>query len=270
LLLDSFGRNFSPWNEYTRNILAELNRQVEGPVDIYEASLATARFVDENAEAPFVEYLRSLFLDRKLDLIVTIGAPAAAFFQRHRQQIFPATPMLFTAVEQRRVPFATLTPNDTTVAINIDFAAVIQNILQVLPETTNIVVVVGNSPLERYWREQVRGAVQPYAGRVSFTWFNELSFEEMIKRAAALPPRSAIFFFLLSVDAAGVPHDEDKAVERMHVVANAPMFTYVDAHFGRGVVGGPMTNVSEVSRQAASVAVRLLRGEKPSSIRLER
>ena len=51
--------------------------------------------------------------------------------------------------------------------------------------------------------------------------------------------------------------------------ANAPMFTYVDAHFGRGVVGGPLISVPEVAHQAASVAVRLLHGEQPGSIRLQ-
>jgi len=33
---------------------------------------------------------------------------------------------------------------------------------------------------------------------------NELSFDEMLQRATALPPNTAIFFALLSVDAAGV------------------------------------------------------------------
>ena len=34
------------------------------------------------------------FRGRKLDLIVRVGAPAAFFLQRHRQTIFPTTPML--------------------------------------------------------------------------------------------------------------------------------------------------------------------------------
>jgi len=88
LLLHSFGRDFAPWNEYARTIREELDRQSTEPVDIFEASLATARFADDD-EAPFVDYLRALFAKRKLDLIVTIAAPAASFFQRHRQQLFP-------------------------------------------------------------------------------------------------------------------------------------------------------------------------------------
>jgi len=266
LILHSFGRDFAPWSEYARHMRAELIRQSPQPVDLFEASLATARFGDDQQEGPFVEYLRALFAKRPLDLVVTIGAPAAGFFQRYRQQLFPATPLLLTAIEQRRVAVTSLTANDIAVATDIDFAAVFDNILRVLPDTDHIAIVLGNSPLEKFWGEQIRSAAEPYGNRVAFTLFNDLSFDEMLTRVATLPPRSAIFFALLSVDAAGVPHNDGKALPRLRAVTNAPIFSYDDSYFGIGNVGGPVLSVPEVSRQAANVAVRILGGEAPSSI----
>lgn len=267
LILNSFGRDFTPWNEYAADIRAEILRQSPEPIDLYEASLATARFAGDEQDGPFVDYLRALFADHKLDLVITIGAPAAGFVQRFRQQLFPSTPMLYTAVEQRRVALAGLTGNDTAVAITIDIAGVVANILRVLPKTNDIAVVIGNSPIEKYWLGQIRDAVRPFTNSVAFTWFNELSFDEMLKRAAALPPRSAIFFALLSVDAAGVSHEEMSALTSLRAVAKAPMFSYEDTYFGHGIVGGPLIAVSDVSRRAANVAVRLLEGEAPSAIK---
>jgi len=266
LLLHSFGRDFAPWNEYARTIREELVRRSPEPVDIFEASLATARFADDE-EGPFVDYLHALFVKRKLDLIVTIAAPAASFFQRHRQQLFPSTPMLITALEQRRVALTALTANDTVVATTIDFAGVVENILRVLPETANIAVVIGDSPIERYWVEQIRDELKPFNDRIVFTWLNDLSLDQMIKRVAALPPRSAIFFGILSVDAAGVPHEEAKALRELHAAANAPIFSYGDAFFGDGIVGGPLGSIENVGRQAAGVAVRILGEEAPGSIK---
>ena len=260
LILDSFGRDFAPWSEYARDIREDVVRLSLEPIDLYEASLATARFAGDQQDGPFGDYLRALFADHQLDLVITIGAPAAAFVRRYRQQLFPSTPMLYTAVEQRRVPLAGLTTNDTAVAETIDFAGVFGNILRVLPKTNNIAVVIGNSPIEKYWLGQVRDAVQPFTSHVAFTYFNDLSFAEMRTRAAALPPRSAIFFGLLSVDAAGVSHEEMSALTSLHAVADAPMFSYVDAYFGHGIVGGPLISVSNTSRQAAAVAVRILAG----------
>jgi signal transduction histidine kinase len=266
LLLHSSAAIFAPWNEYARTIREELVRQSPEPVDIFEASLATARFADDE-EGPFVDYLHALFVKRKLDLIVTIAAPAASFFQRHRQQLFPSTPMLITALEQRRIALTALTANDTVVATTIDFAGVVENILRVLPETANIAVVIGDSPIERYWVEQIRDELKPFNDRIVFTWLNDLSLDQMIKRVAALPPRSAIFFGILSVDAAGVPHEEAKALRELHAAANAPIFSYGDAFFGDGIVGGPLGSIENVGRQAAGVAVRILGGEAPGSIK---
>jgi signal transduction histidine kinase len=266
LFLNSFGRDFAPWSEYSRDFRAELARQMKEPVDIFDASLATARFSDnKQEEGPFVDYLSALFAEHRLDLAVTIGAPAATFLQRYRQQLFPSTPMLLTGLEQRRV--APAAANDAVVATSVDFAGVVENILRVLPLTTNIAVVIGNSPTEKYWLGQIRDALQPLTTRVTFTYFNDSSFDEMLKRAASLPPRSAIFFALLSVDAAGVPHEQETALTSLRAVANAPMFSYLDAYLGHGIVGGPLISVREVSEQAAGVAVRILRGEAPGEIK---
>ncbi len=265
LILHPFGRDFVPWSEYGRTFREELLRQSPEGIDLYEASLATARSGGIE-ERPFADYLQALFVNRRLDLVVAISSPAIRFVQQHRQQLFRSVPAVFMGVEQRRVPRASLTENDTLVVIAIDFPLNVENILQVLPNTANIAVVLGNSPNEQYWLEQLRAEFKPLENRIAFTWLNELSFEEMLKRVAALPPNTAIFFGLLSVDAAGVPHEEGKAMDRLRTVTNAPIFSYSDVFLGRGIVGGPMISISSVGRQAASAAVRVLGGEAPGDI----
>jgi signal transduction histidine kinase len=54
----------------------------------------------------------------------------------------------------------------------------------------------------------------------------------------------------------------------MRAAAKAPIFTYQGAYFGDRIVGGPMYSVQEVSQTAASVAMRILRGEAPSGIKV--
>src|SRR6266478_4935149 len=265
LILHPFGRDFVPWSEYGRTFREELLRQSPEGIDLYEASLATARSGGIE-ERPFADYLQALFVNRRLDLVVAISSPAIRFVQQHRQQLFRSVPAVFMGVEQRRVPRASLTENDTLVVIAIDFPLNVENILQVLPNTANIAVVLGNSPNEQYWLEQLRAEFKPLENRIAFTWLNELSFEEMLKRVAALPPNTAIFFGLLSVDAAGVPHEEGKAMDRLRTVTNAPIFSYSDVFLGRGIVGGPMISISSVGRQAANAAVRILGGEAPGDI----
>ena len=268
LMLHSFGRDFKPWSEYARTIRAELDRQSPWPLEIAEHSLMTARSSDDHSEAPFVEYLRALHAKRPVDLIVSLGAPAVAFVQRHRQQIFTTTPMVFTAVEHRRVQHSIVTQNDTVVAIAQNYPAIIKNILRVLPDTKTVAVVTGNSPNERFWLEVLRKEFAPFADRLSFIWYNDRSFADILKHAAALPPHSAIFWHQMNVDAAGVVHEGDKALPTLYAVANAPIFSFTDAFFGGEVVGGPMNSVVETSRLTAAVAIRILGGEKAGDIKI--
>jgi len=268
MLLYSFGKDFKPWSAYATSIRAELNRQSPWPLDITEYSLVSARSGDEDPETPFVEYLRATFAKRPLDLIVSVGAPAARFVQRHRQKLFATTPMVLMAVDERRVQYSSLTSNDTVVAVRINYLAAVENILRVLPDTKDVTVVVGTSPVEKFWKEAIGKELEPLANRIRLSWTDHLSFEEFLKQARTLPPNSAIFWELMIVDAAGVVHEGGTALSRLHAVANAPIFSYDESFFGREIVGGPLLLVVDSSRQTAAVAARILNGEKAGEIRV--
>ena len=268
MLLYSFGKDFKPWSAYATSIRAELNRQSPWPLDITEYSLVSARSGDEDPETPFVEYLRATFAKRPLDLIVSVGAPAARFVQRHRQKLFATTPMVLMAVDERRVQYSSLTSNDTVVAVRINYLAAVENILKVLPDTKDVTVVVGTSPVEKFWKEAIGKELEPLANRIRLSWTDHLSFEEFLKQARTLPPNSAIFWELMIVDAAGVVHEGGTALSRLHAVANAPIFSYDESFFGREIVGGPLLLVADSSRQTAAVAARILNGEKAGEIRV--
>src|SRR5262249_54454193 len=103
---------------------------------------------------------------------------------------------------------------------------------------------------------------------LTFIWGNELSFAEMLKRCATLPPGSAIFYALLSVDAAGFPHTEEDALTALRAVANAPIFGLQSSQLGRGIIGGPLMSMDDLSRNAAGAAVRILNHESPEDVRV--
>jgi len=266
LMLHSFGPRFKPWSDYEQSIRSEISRRWQKRLGFLDQSLVNAGD-GENPEPAFVDYLRALYANRPIDLIVAMGAPAADFIQRHRQQLFPTTPMVFTAVEQRRVQSEKLTENDTVVAVAHDFPAAFDNILRVLPLTQTIAVVNGASPNEKFWLKEMRRELAPLTRRIELRWYDELSFEDILLEAARLPPHSAIFWHLMNVDAAGVSHEANDALNKLSSSANAPVFSYDGSFFGEAIVGGPMHSVQQLSQSTADVAVRILNGEKPGDIK---
>jgi len=266
LVLHAFGHPFSPWSDMAGGFHAQLIKKSPEPIEFYEVSLDTARVREPQDETPFVDYIRALLAGRKLDLIVPVGAPAAFFAQRYRPRVFATTPMLIVGADKRRIPDVTLAANDAAVLLDLDLPAYFANILRLRPDTKDVAVVVGNSPVERYWTSELHRDFQPLAGRLNITWFNDLTFDEMLTRAAAMPPESAIFYFLLSEDAAGVTYSQDRALEKFREVATAPIFGMGDYELGRGIVGGPLMQTQALGQQAAEVALRILKGETPSRI----
>ncbi len=267
MILHSVGREFRPWNVYAKDIRAELDRQTRWPIDVQEHSLVAARSGDPRAEELFVEYIKALYVGAPPDLIVSIGAPSAAFFQRRRKDLFPTTPIVFTVLEDRRVQYSNLTENDTVVSARNDFRFLFESYLGIAPDTKIIAIINGNSPNEQFWQGELRRELKPLEDRIEIRWYDKLSYEDTLKQTASLPPHSAIFWYQMVVDAAGVAHEGDRALTRLYATADAPIFTHDDAFFGQEIIGGPMFSALDLSRKATAVAMRILGGEKAGDIK---
>jgi hypothetical protein len=106
LIVHSFGPNFAPFDEFASGLKRELARISPAPVEYFEASIETARFGGNRTEAPLAAYLSALFAERGIDLVVSVGGPAARFCVTQRERLFPETPLLIAGIETRIVPDA--------------------------------------------------------------------------------------------------------------------------------------------------------------------
>ena len=263
MVLTSFEQQFSPHSIVSAVFREELTLRSPRPVQFVDISLPSSKAgQDAEAEATLT-YLATTFALRRPDLIVCVGGVAALFAQKYRQRLFPETPLLFSSVDQRFVDNGLLTKSDAAVAVAIDEQRIVENILQLLPDTTTLAVVIGASGIEEAWRKDFIYAFRSLTNRLRIIWFNNLSFEEMLKRSAALPPHSAIFFAHLGVDAHGIAQVEDRALPALRAIANAPIFGAYNRQLGHGIVGGPVLDLDELGRNTARVAGRMLQGESP-------
>ena len=266
LILDSFGREVAPFAAAVTAFRTTLARELGEPVHFYDESLDAALSAQPERERAFVTFLQARFGDHPLDVVVPVGAPAVRFVAQYRDRVFRDTPIVFAAVEPRLVPPDVLQDKATFVTQVVNVPGIVEDILQLQPDTTNIAVVFGTSPLERFWESECRREFQRFAPRIDFTWLTDLTLAQVLERSAALPPHSFILFGMFVMDAAGVPFDQDEALRRLHAVANAPLFGYFGSEFGLGAIGGRLYQDAEVGVRAARAAIRILHGEPPERI----
>ena len=120
-----------------------------------------ARYAQPDMEEPFVEFLLKRLAKWQPDLVVPIGSPAGRFVVKFRDRLFPGTPVIYTGMDRRTLPPDAITKNATFVGEDFDLAGLVEDILQIAPDTTNIEVILGATPLERYWAIEFRRAFEP-------------------------------------------------------------------------------------------------------------
>jgi len=265
LLLYSYEREFSHFT-FARLFRPELTRTSSDPIDFVELTAQTVRASATESETEIVDNLEATLGSRPFDLVVAIGGPAANVSQKYKAQLFPRTPVLLTAVDSRFVQNDRLPPNETALTVRNDPRLMIESMLQLLPDTRTILIVVGASRVEQFWLDELRQTLRPFDARVHFVYTNQMSYADILARSASLPPHSAIFYGILSLDAKGVPQMEDQALDALHASANAPMFGLHSHQLGHGIVGGPLLSLDDLSRDAAAIAVRLLHGDAAAEI----
>jgi signal transduction histidine kinase len=265
LMVHSFGSSAPPFTTHSTAFESTIKRELGTAVDLDEVSLDMARYAQPDMEEAFAEFLRKRLTEWQPDLVVPIGSPAGRFVAKFRDKMIPNTPVIYTGMDKRTLPADAFAKNATFVGEDFDLKGLVEDMLQLDPQTNNVVVILGASPLERYWTTVFQQAFEPFAGRVKFTYVNDLSFDQMLDLVSKLPPHSFVLLGLLMRDASGVTYNEDDALARLHAVSRAPINGMFQNEVGLGIVGGRLYQGELEGEESARIAARILRGEPASS-----
>jgi signal transduction histidine kinase len=266
LIVNTYGNRFAPFDAFSAEMRTAIAAGWTGPVEFLEVPLEMARFAQPAEQVPFVEYVRALLGGRRLDLVAAVGASAAVFVGRHRAELFGSVPVLICGLDARRLPEVQRSADQALVSIRLDPSGIVENILRVLPWTRRVVVVLGDSPVEKVWRILVEREFERFSGRVTFQWLNALPVDGMRHAVASLPPGSAVFFGTLNVDAAGVAFEAFEGLAAIRTASNAPVFGLFENQLGKGIVGGPLVSITGEGKRSARVALEILRGRPVADI----
>ena len=231
-------------------------------VDFYVEYLDFVRFPRPEYESVYLDFLRPKYADKRFDLLIVIGEAAVDFISRNRNVIFRGTPAVFYSHAPPRSHFA-----DSTGLINpLNFSRSLDLALALQPDLERVYVVSGAGALDRRNESRARAEFHPFEGRVDFTYFSGLVMRDLEERLRTVPPRSAVFYVVVSEDGAGEHFQVMASLARVAAAANAPTYSWADAAADSGIVGGSRRDQLAQTRAIATLALRVLRGERADSI----
>jgi signal transduction histidine kinase len=229
-------------------------------LDYYSEYVDLIRFEDPKYQSALHEYLRTRYTDIRLDAVIAASTAVLDFVTANRD-LFGDAPLVFAANE--RVPRP---PNSTGIRTKTEFGGTIALAVTLQPSTKHVYVVSGASRFDKAYEQLVRAQCATYAERPSCHYLSGLAMTDLQLQLSRLPPESIIFFSSFLYDGAGNSFPPVELFDRLSASANAPIYSVAEQSIGHGVVGGRVRASAMVAQKTASLALRVLAGEKADSI----
>jgi PAS domain S-box-containing protein len=238
-----------------------LGDALPGRLDYYAEYIDLARFPEPDYQTAVRDFLYSKYRQRRFDLIIATTNATLEFVTRYRDDLFPGTPIVFSAGPGSRAG-----PNTAGIISQLNFSNTLDIATRLQPDTRRVVVVSGASAWDQYYETLARSQFKAYEGRLALTYLSGLPMPELLQQVANLPAHSIIYYLTVVEDGAGQRFTALDSLDKVAAVANAPIYAWHTVALNHGIVGGSLQSADVLAERIAEVAVRVLRGEQPGAI----
>ena len=269
LVLQSLDRGNLPVDQFTGNFRVELDQRAETPGERrpgHGRADRVRRRVRTSGGRLHPIHLRRPSrpgpdrVGRRASRGLRAQASAAASFPTRRSYSHPSTNG--GSVTLRSATRRLLSRSRPTIQ------RVIDDILQLLPQTRQVVMVVGSGQIGQFWHRALEKRVQtvPRPADICLAGRSIPSGDPAPLCEPATELGDLLFDF--GTDATGAAYADERVFAELHATANAPLFAALSPYLGDGIVGGSLISLDELARTSADTAIRLLNGAAPVSVRV--
>ena len=266
LIFSSADVNTPAITTLNRSIRSKFQQTSSTRIQFYNEALDSLRIPNEKYETEMLRLLQRKYEGEQIDLIICLAVDALKFLLKHENDVFAGVPKVFVAHDRRELSGLALNDNVAGVVGKTELRPVIEDALRFQPDTRRVVVIAGNSVLDKFWLEAARADFQQYQSRLEFSYLTDSTIDELKPQLAALPPHTIVFFVSFTLDRNRVSYTAPEAAGLVASSSNAPVYAPVETQLGQGIIGGHLFSYEALGNRAAEMAVRILNGEKPSAL----
>lgn len=253
------------YHQVFSSLRSAVNADTRSHTTLYAENLDLSRFNGAAYEDSLRRQLKEKYRDRPIGVVVAVGAPTLELVLRWREELWPGVPVVFALIDE--IEFARLRlPSDVTGGVvKLALSDSIKAARAVVPDLDSIVFV--GSPWDREvifrnWKDEIATA----AAGLKVVEIVGATMAETRKRVEALPERSAILYSAMYSDGEGAFYPPAAALKFIAEKANRPIIVAAETYLEPGGIGGFVLVPSLIGADTASLALRILNGEKPSDV----
>ncbi len=267
LFINSYHQGYKFSDDITRALFETFNQQ--GNIDLRIEYLDTKR-VDS---AEYLEQVRQLLQEKyknaDLDLVMSSDDAALNFLFKNADSLFPGVPVVFVGANFFDVSRLDGYERFTGISEEADIAGTLDVALGMHPEVSKVVVVNDTTVTGQIVRELI-DEVTPKYPQISFEFLEDIAMQDLQRRLGSLTPDTIVLLTIFSRDGAGAFFEYDQYTSLIAQSSAVPVYGTWDFSLGYGIVGGKLTSGYTEGVRAAQLAVRVLGGEAPVSIPVEK
>jgi PAS domain S-box-containing protein len=254
-------KNFSAIDDLKSGMRAA----IQVPLNFYVENLESRRFDDKDYEQNLADHLISTYRGIKLDLVVADNFPALEFVLKHREEMFPETPIVFFDLDEGWMAQQKRWPGVTGVTAIVDIHDTVDLALRLQPSTDTVAVLFDNSPYGRYWLKRIQAELATRKDRVREVDLVGLSADDDMRSIDKLSPNT-IALFQLAIQETTQPAIEVPALTEW-VGRRIPTYSIFPWYpVSHEAIGGDSFDGYQQISLVSQVARRVLAGEKPDAI----
>jgi PAS domain S-box-containing protein len=265
LYINSYSKGLE-WSDSITQAVEDRMRTSGYDVNLHVEYMDEKCYQDPVYESMLVDFYRYKYTNRSFDVIIVSDDNAFTFIKKHRQELFPKTPVVFCGVNYYSDDMLAGETDITGVVEHYDVKDTLETAIRIQPSIRHIYVINDRSATGAANKKNIEKIIPEFSSQADVTFLEDYSMAELEDKVATLPGNSMILLMTFNQDRLGTDYSYDESISRIRARANVPVYGIWQMYLGKGIVGGMLTSGYEQGNLSAQIATRILQGESASQI----
>ena len=194
------------WSDSITQAVEDRMRTSGYDVNLHVEYMDEKRYQDPAYESMLAEIFRYKYANRTFDVIIVSDDNAFTFIKKHRQELFPKTPVVFCGVNYYSDDMLAGQTDVTGVVEQYDVKDTLETALRIQPSIQHIYVINDRSATGAANKKNIEQALPEFSSRADITFLEDYSMTELEDKVETLPDNSMILLMTFNQDRLGTDY----------------------------------------------------------------
>ncbi len=259
LLLQSYNYGH-PWeDDVTRSIKKTFDDSGDN-IRLTVEFMDTKRLKSARHYQNLATLYREKFKNDTFDLIIANDDNALSFALDRRKELFGDAPIVFCGLSYNPAEELKHEDNVTGIVQHLEFKKTFQLALSLSPEISQFIVINDRTTSGLKRTPQIKQALAELNSTVPYTFYDNLTAEELRYVLHKSPPHTVLFLHLFNRDRSGKTLNNAEIFRLIHTSFGGPIYAVKKDYLQHGIIGGVLSDGMVHGAKAAHIALEVLRG----------